>query len=368
MTRQARAQRIDAAATTLQCFYRCIVATHHCVALAQLCIDKIFDEKSKKYFYYNQRCGTSRWERPLILQLARKDIEEESPACLYSDAVIFIQAHCRGFLLRKQYSICPLRSSKIANRTKELKRPTGKRSKSQKLVDNAYKKQGKIDLSISGLNIARLSNRVYRLESRLRFLDISQNRLRAINAKVECLRLLEHLDASRNDISFVPDELGSLQCLKYLNLGHNCLKTYPASLYLLPLKTLYLNHNCLSEIHIESGNMALLERTKEWEIGIGSMVQLQYFDARNNIVVGIPLQIERCTSLKILDFSNNDIEDLPDRISALSKLESLRLSGNRIEDLPQSIGTRLINLLKVIILFKCKISSRQAFSLLLNFS
>jgi len=76
------------------------------------------------------------------------------------------------------------------------------------------------------------NNRLTSLEgikrlANLRYLNVSNNRLREFEEQVTKLALLEHLDVSFNRISEMPDTFGLLRELRFLNLSNNRIVEIP---------------------------------------------------------------------------------------------------------------------------------------------
>ena len=61
----------------------------------------------------------------------------------------------------------------------------------------------------------------------LRYLNVSNNRLRELEDYVTSLPLLEHLDVSFNRISEIPETFNLLRELRFLSLSHNRITAVP---------------------------------------------------------------------------------------------------------------------------------------------
>ena len=87
--------------------------------------------------------------------------------------------------------------------------------------------------------------------TRLRHLNISDNRINQLASQIGNFTLLTHLDISRNDIRSLPDELGNLVNLAFLDISANPLsnRMLPGAIWRLQnLRKLSANDVCLSEL------------------------------------------------------------------------------------------------------------------------
>ena len=82
-------------------------------------------------------------------------------------------------------------------------------------------------------------------------------------------------------------------------MSHNLLRTYPPTLYKLPLIYWDVSFNQLSDIPVEVGNLQLLRETKEWEVGIGIVATLVHYNAGHNRLEKWPEQLNRCKDLEV---------------------------------------------------------------------
>ena len=350
MDRQAKAKVLSNAALTIQCFVRTCRAKRKCIELAQDVFEKVLDHQTGKYFYFNLRYGSSRWKTPVFLTLANSDIRKESHACLKDDAAIYIQAIWRGAIYRsRQGNQCLVRRQfnlHVLHSGKQLSQTIRNRSRAQVLIDKAQDeaRTNLLNINLSHIGIERVSSRLYALGNQVMTLVLSYNNLHLMNPLIGTLQCLTLLDVSHNNIEYIPNEIGNLKHLRCLNISSNKLRSYTASVYLLPLEQLDVSYNQLHEIPVESGNMGLHEITKEWEVGIGLSTNLKELRASNNFITEFPPQLGRCTFLQVLDLSKNMIKEIMSEIYQCTKLEILRLSSNQIKSLPIEMGVRLFHL------------------------
>ena len=83
--------------------------------------------------------------------------------------------------------------------------------------------------------------------SGLRVLSVSDNQLGAVPPEIWKLSGLTNLDLSDNQLSEVPEDIGRLTALTQLNLQNNNLKTLPRAIGHLPLETLSISGNPVSQ-------------------------------------------------------------------------------------------------------------------------
>jgi len=68
----------DEAARKLQGLFRSRVARKQIQLLAKLTFERIYDEGSGAYFFYNTKTGESSWEKPQLMKDA--EIKKEAPS------------------------------------------------------------------------------------------------------------------------------------------------------------------------------------------------------------------------------------------------------------------------------------------------
>ncbi|CAM9719054.1 unnamed protein product, partial [Laminaria digitata] len=158
------------------------------------------------------------------------------------------------------------------------------RSKAQRLVDEAEDSvvgARPALLDLSELEMGRVTSRVYELDW-LEGLDLSRNRLVRISPDLAGMGNLVDLDLRHNSrIRTIPNELEALTKLKHLRLGYNRISGFRGNIYLMSsLQTLDLGHNrqgsgggVLKEVPLQVGDLQLLKRTREWEVGVASSLE-----------------------------------------------------------------------------------------------
>jgi Leucine-rich repeat (LRR) protein/serine/threonine protein phosphatase PrpC len=202
-------------------------------------------------------------------------------------------------------------------------------------------------LSARGNRIQRLPN-VSALV-RLRYLDLSDNRLVKLPDTLGTLTNLEHLNLSFNRLERLPDALGTLQDLNALLLAHNRLVKLPKSVgKLCEVQVLHASHNRLSDL---PENLTQMRRLRELYLAdncftrmpdvFTRLVRLRVADLSGNPLTAMPtaglermalreLQLNRCTTLT----------SLPDELASLQHLRQLHAEHSAVAHLPPALSPR----------------------------
>nr|KAG5693032.1 hypothetical protein BaRGS_005656 [Batillaria attramentaria] len=131
--------------------------------------------------------------------------------------------------------------------------------------------------------------------SKLKFLDISHNKLETLPPELAKLGELQTLNAHVNQLTDMPD-VSAMKSLHVLNISHNKLAALPDGL-------------CDE-----------------------SLVHLSLVNANNNEIRTLPAQLSSLPHLNALHLANNKIEELPNELCECPKLKELTLSGNKLKD------------------------------------
>eukprot|EP00904_Undaria_pinnatifida_P013165 jgi/Undpi1/897/HiC_scaffold_10.g04361.m1 len=216
------------------------------------------------------------------------------------------------------------------------------RSKSQRLVDEA---EDSVDgarpdlLDLSELEMIRVTSRVYELDW-LERLNSSRNRLSRISPDLGGMDNLVDLDLQHNRIQTIPNELEALTKLKHLRLGYNRIGGFRGNIYLMSsLQTLDLGHNRLKKVPLQVGDLQLLKRTREWEVGLRLLKELVTLDVSYNLLERWPAQAEECAKLRHLNLGHNKLRQVPEVVGDNTALTTLDLSGNAIKRLPDTVNS-----------------------------
>lgn len=171
---------------------------------------------------------------------------------------------------------------------------------------------------------------------------------------------VETLLLNHNRLTHLPIAIKHFVNLKVLDLSSNCLAELPEAICQLPLvtlivknnqltnkslpKTLLMKNSCLKELNL-SGN--LFTHFPEQVI---ELRHLRYLYMGSNKMSAIPKEIWKMQSLQVLSVGGNFITEVPDSVGLLSQLQALVICDNLIENLPASIAR--LNNLKSLMLHK----------------
>ncbi|KAL4158859.1 hypothetical protein PRNP1_004633 [Phytophthora ramorum] len=224
--------------------------------------------------------------------------------------------------------------------TKRKLRRKYPRSTAQQIVDDAEDagEQAQL-LDMSGLDAWKLSSRIWNLQF-LRKVVLSHNCLTRIPSGIQDLIHLEELDVSYNQLTRLPSCLQTTTTLTAIRASHNLIQSFSPKLWKLrEIRYLDLSHNRLKEVPYVEGDLKLLRETREWQVGVGLLVELQVLLLNDNRLVEVPKSIEKCGSLTLLDLSNNQLTSLGDEVPALTSLQKMVLHHNDLRALPEAIGS-----------------------------
>lgn len=212
-------------------------------------------------------------------------------------------------------------------------------------------------LRLSGLGAGQLPSSFADAFARLRYIDLSRNRLVALPPEIGRLAALESLRLHDNQLVRLPPELGNLQLLRQLSLGANRLRE-------LPPETARLTRLCYLDLHGNqlrelppgfsqlSGSLSyLLLHDNQLDLVtcghyMGAMQNLTILTLQGNLLPSVPDAIWRLPKLTVLALDDNAITSVPDAIGAAQSLRTLTVSNNRLASLPDSLQqlTALMNL------------------------
>gem|GEM_PF-115739 len=178
-------------------------------------------------------------------------------------------------------------------------------------------------------------------------LNLNHNHLSQLPAEITTLQNLTWLDLSFNSLNQLPAEMATLQNLTRLDLSDNNLNQLPAEITALQnLTGLNLSHNGLSQL---PGEITTLQNLTRLDLShndlsqlpgeITTLQNLTQLDLSHNGLSQLPAEMVALQNLTWLDLSHNNLNQLPPEISTLQNLTLLNLSGNRLSQLPAEIAT-----------------------------
>ncbi|XP_066157945.1 leucine-rich repeat-containing protein 1 isoform X1 [Euwallacea fornicatus] len=187
--------------------------------------------------------------------------------------------------------------------------------------------------------------------TKLTMLDLSMNDLGKVPEAIMSLINLQQLCLNDTGIDFVPANIGRLSNLRILELRDNNLCELPKSIRRLTnLQRLDVSDNNLSslgEICEAHGNLTELwingNNISELSVSITHLKKMNDFDASYNNLESVPKEIGHWTKITNLILSFNNLTGLPKAIGNLRNLQVLKLETNYLEELPNTI-CKLVNL------------------------
>lgn len=201
-------------------------------------------------------------------------------------------------------------------------------------------------LRLTGNSLPTLPAAIGQLE-RLRELTIRSNSLLRLPETIGALRSLVQLDLSSNGLEELPAAISELEELRALSIAHNrSLRRLPGALgHLSNLRRLEATYCGLSELPPELGSLRQLE---ELELGGNELTSvpesfsrlgaLRTLNLQMNRLGAVPRAILELTNIRDLDLALNPLGELPGWIGGFHGLERLMLAETRLESLPPGIG------------------------------
>ncbi|KAF7287397.1 hypothetical protein GWI33_001376 [Rhynchophorus ferrugineus] len=180
---------------------------------------------------------------------------------------------------------------------------------------------------------------------KLTILDLSMNDLGKVPEAVMSLINLQQLCLNDTGIDFVPANIGRLSNLRILELRDNNLCELPKSIRRLTnLQRLDVSDNNLSNLtEVCESHASLTElwingnNITELSVSITYLKKINDFDASYNNLESVPKEIGHWTKITNLILSFNNISTLPKAIGNLKNLQVLKLESNYLEELPNTI-------------------------------
>lgn len=180
-------------------------------------------------------------------------------------------------------------------------------------------------IALSASNLKAIPDEVWACGPSTRVVDISNNSIQDVPARIGDLSSIQRLLLNANDLSNESiswEGLISLKSLAVLYVSQNHLTTLPSTLgALASLTQLNVSFNKLTSLPTE----------------LGLLTKLQVLKVNNNRISIIPTCIGDCSSLIDVDLSSNLLSGLPETIGNLQNLKVLHLSNNGLKSLPSTL-------------------------------
>ncbi|HEU0036182.1 MAG TPA: DUF4132 domain-containing protein [Kofleriaceae bacterium] len=177
---------------------------------------------------------------------------------------------------------------------------------------------------------------------KLQELEVKWNELVELPDEIAQLAELQTLDAESNALTTLPRDLSGMTKLTELKLGTNAFATFPLGVCTLPaLERLELQDNVIAELPPE---IARLTQLRELALGNNKLTRVSEalfglpiatLSLDGNAITEIPAGIGAMRKLVAVGFTENPIENVPDEIVELGKVaifEHLGLSKPRVVD------------------------------------
>lgn len=180
-------------------------------------------------------------------------------------------------------------------------------------------------LALSHCNLKAIPDEVWACGPSARVLDLNNNSVKEVPARISHLSSLQKLLLNGNGIedTFLNWEgIESLKSLIVLSLNENQLTILPSNIGAL---------KSLKQLHIANNKLASLPSE------IGLLTSLEVLMANNNSLSTIPASICGCASLVEVDLSSNLLTELPDTLGKLNYMKALHLRNNGLTSLPTTI-------------------------------
>jgi len=190
-------------------------------------------------------------------------------------------------------------------------------------------------------NEGRLPDQLFE-HAALNYLEITETSLAQVPPAIASLTNLINLALHRNRIETVAMEISRLEKLKFVDLSYNKLSEIPASFCELPvLHTLNLGNNMLTSVpdvsKLKQLGKFFLDHNKLSTLpdGLCQLSNVSELYAQGNTISEIPTDIRQMSlALKVLDMSENTLTHLPVELAACGKLRcgELNMTNNPIKD------------------------------------
>ncbi|CAA6656899.1 unnamed protein product [Spirodela intermedia] len=180
-------------------------------------------------------------------------------------------------------------------------------------------------VALSDFQLKVIPEEVWACGLQARLLDLSNNFIAEIPAKIGTLASISKLFLNANNLSDNSINWEGISCLKslaILNLSQNHLTALPSALCTL---------TSLTQVDLANNRLTGLPDD------IGNLNQLQVLKTGNNRIRSIPSTIGNCSSLIEVDLSSNLLDCLPEAFGLLTNLKCLQLRNNGLQSLPATL-------------------------------
>lgn len=237
----------------------------------------------------------------------------------------------------------------------------------RRIPDQLFTLKTLVSLDLSSNTIGHLPNNICSLDSlktldlrscgleelnpdvfkpgQLEYLGVSNNSIGSLPASIEDLGDLRSLDASACSLTQIPEQISKLSKLRHINLSSNFIGSGLEHLCLLPLESLDLEANNISDVTPKIGALSSLlvlnlsfNRLFYLPSSIGNMRSLRELVCEHNKLRELPEELSRLPSLARVDLGHNQIKAIPCSFGNLTGLKYLNLCNNRISSIPESLG------------------------------
>lgn len=182
----------------------------------------------------------------------------------------------------------------------------------------------------------------------LKFLYLNYNQLTELPESVSTLTALEELYVEGNQLRSFPEGISAWQAIRHIRAGYNQLASLPEAIWSLPLYTLYVPCNQISNTLPENlyGMRNLYQFRADINQFQGTAVGLTTLTAgqdirfsQNKLTGDFPTGFKNVTALATLTLDDNDLTgSIPSDIAQNRALNTFHIYGNRMSgDIPRSV-------------------------------
>eukprot|EP01112_Ceratiomyxa_fruticulosa_P020897 TRINITY_DN7244_c0_g2_i2.p1 TRINITY_DN7244_c0_g2~~TRINITY_DN7244_c0_g2_i2.p1 ORF type:complete len:623 (+),score=183.94 TRINITY_DN7244_c0_g2_i2:162-2030(+) len=198
-------------------------------------------------------------------------------------------------------------------------------------------------LDLKKKEIRKLPVQLFPLILNVKRLDLSNNKLKELQADFTTLTALEELRMRHNEFTNVPEIVKALKTLKLLDIGANSLKGFPTEVVqALPLlQSLNVDRSGITSLPQDLSVLSNIRHLSLAKNQLDSLPDLRplhdlvILDLKGNKITNVN-SLEYLTSLVMLNLSGNNISELPS-LRNLTNLQHLDLSNNKLTKVPEEL-------------------------------